>query len=912
MFANLRTLLSRMRNSFRDTSLDRDLEVEMASHLQFAIEDNLKSGMSQKEAQRQAQLSFGGPQQSKEAHRDSRGLPFLDSVLQDLRFAFRLFRKAPSFSVSAILTLALGIGATTAIFSVVYGVLLRPLPYPNPDRIARLWEQGANGNRMNFADPNFEDLRSQNKSLLAVAEYNSLVSTVAGSIEPARLNAASVSSDFFAVLGVHPVFGRSFAPEEQKFGASPVALVSHSFWRQSLNSTRDLSAVHLKINSQLVSIVGVLPPDFRYPDNSDFWMPREISERFPSRSAHNWQVVARLRDGFAVAGSRSELSTIAARLKQQFGDDTAMVAVAMEPLRNSITGNVRPALILLLGASSVLLLIACANVVNLALTQAAKRERELCTRAVLGAHRVRLVRQFLAEAFLLSSMGGALGVLLAHWGVDALLAFAPSNIPRLESVSIDKTVLIFSGATVFFVSIALGVFTALRAASVGDGQAALQTRGQTESREKQWAGKLISIGQLAAALVLLVGAGLLGKSLFRVLSLDPGFRTDHTLTMSFQLPASPDKNHRAVFLRELISRLRAQPGVEVVGGATDIPLSGDFLSDGTYVLMNEADITPSVQELMRRSATADLDKDPALLAEFTTFFEGLLRNKSRLGDADFTVATEGYFKALGIPLLQGRLFDDRDAADAPHAALISQSLAAEKWPNQNPLGHKIEFGNMDGDLRLLTVVGVVGDVRTRSLEVPPRPTIYVNGLQRANAVWRFTIFARTSVTPQSTFAASRAIVHGLDPEMPVEFSTLDQTFSTSLESRRFSLILIGSFSLAALLLAVVGIYGVTSYSVTRRVREIGIRMALGASASQILSMILLQTAATSAIGVSLGTLGSAALTRWIQSQLFGVSPLDPVIFVAVALLMLLVAQLAGLIPSRRASRVDPAVALRYE
>jgi len=899
-----------MRNFFGDSSLDRELESEMATHLQFAVEDNLKRGMSQPEAERQAHLSFGGPQQSKEAHRDSRGLPFLESLLQDLRFALRLFLKAPSFSISAILTLALGIGATTAIFSVVYGVLLRPLPYPHPDRIVRLWEQGAAGNRMNFADPNFEDIRSQNKSLLAVAEYNSGVATVTGAIEPARLNASSVSSDFFAVLGVHPVFGRSFAPEEQKFGASPVALVSHSFWRQSLNSTRDLSAVRLKINSQLVSIVGVLPPDFRYPVNSDIWMPREASARYPSRSAHNWQLVARLRDGFALAESRSELSTIAARLKQQFGDDTAMVAVAMEPLRNSITGNVRPALILLLGASSFLLLIACANVVNLALTQAAKRERELSTRAVLGAHRVRLVRQFLAEAFLLSSMGGALGVLLAHWGVDALLAFAPSNIPRLESVSIDKTVLVFSGATVFFVSIALGVFTALRAASVAGGQ--LQTRGQTESPEKQRAGKLISIGQLAAALVLLVGAGLLGKSLLRVLSVNPGFRTDHTLTMSFQLPASPDKNHRAVFLRELISRLRAQPGVEEVGGATSIPLSGDSLSDGTYVLMSEADVTPQTRGLMNRSATADLDKDPALLAEFTKFFEGLLSNKSRLGDADYTVSTEGYFKALGIPVLQGRLFDDRDTADAPHVALISQSLAAEKWPNQNPLGHNIEFGNMDGDLRLLTVVGVVGDVRNRTLEVPPRPTIYVNGLQRSNAAWRFTIFARTTATPQSTFAAARVIVRSLDPETPVEFGTLDQTFSTSLETRRFSLILVGCFSAAALLLAVVGIYGVTSYSVARRIREFGIRMALGASASQILAMILIQTAVTSLIGVTCGVLGSAALTRLIQSQLFSVSPLDPATFLAVIVLLLSVSQLAGLIPGRRASRVDPAVALRYE
>src|SRR5215467_4739651 len=564
MFSNLLNLFSRVRNLFRPALLDRDLDAEMASHLQLSIEENTSKGMSPQEAERQARISFGGPQQSKESHRDSRGLPALESVFQDLLFALRLFLRNPAYSVSAILTLALGIGATTAIFSVVYGVLLRPLPYPQPDRIVRLWEQGDSGNRMNFADPNFEDIRSQNKSLIAVAEYNSGVATVAGSIEPARMNASNVSKDFFDVLGVHPVFGRSFAPEEQKFGAAPVALVSHSFWCQSLNSTRDLSSVRLKVDSQLTAVVGVLPPDFRYPENSDIWMPREISERYPSRSAHNWHVVARLRDGFGLAASRGELSTIAARLKQQFGDDTNMVAVAMEPLRDTITGNVRPALVLLLGASGFLLLIACANVVNLTLSQAAKRERELSTRTVLGAHRLRLVRQFLTEAFLLSSLGGALGVLFAHWGVDALLAFAPSGIPRLESVSIDKIVLLFSAATVSLVSVALGVFTSFRAASCGDGQLALQTRGQTESREKQRIGKLISIGQLAAALVLLVGAGLLGKSLFRVLSVDPGFRTDHTLTMSFQLPSSPDKNHRAVFLRELISRLRTQPGVEEV------------------------------------------------------------------------------------------------------------------------------------------------------------------------------------------------------------------------------------------------------------------------------------------------------------------------------------------------------------
>jgi ABC-type antimicrobial peptide transport system permease subunit len=909
MFSNLYNLFSRVRNLFRPALLDRDLDAEMASHLQFSIEENTSKGMSPQEAERQARISFGGPQQTKESHRDSRGLPFLDSLAQDFRFAARLLLKTPSFSLSAVLTLALGIGATTAIFSVIYGVLLRPLPYPEPDQIVRLWEQNSSGGRMNFSDPNFEDVRSQSRYLASVAEYNSGMETISGAIEPERLNTASVSRDFFDVLGVHPFIGRSFGPDEQKFGAAPVAIVSHAFWRQYLNNTRDLGSVRLKVGDKVATVIGVMPFDFGFPDNSVAWLPREIFERFPSRSAHNWQVLARLREGSRLSEARSELDTVASRLKLQFGDDTMMTAVAIEPLRSALTGSVRPALLILLGASGVLLLIACANVANLALTQAARRERELCTRSVLGAQRIRLVRQFLTESFLLSLIGGTLGVLLANWGVNALLAFAPPNMPRLQSVSIDRTVLLFSTGTIFLVSIALGILTALRASFLADGQAALQSRGQTDSLQKHQVGRLLSIGQLASALILLVGAGLLGKSLLRVLSVDPGFRTDHTLTMSFLLP---DKSHRVTFLRELISRLRTLPGVEEVGGANTIPLSGDSMSDGTYVLMSDADITPQVQNLMQRSATADLDKDPALLAEFTKFFEGLLRNKSRLGDADYTIATEGYFKALGIQAVQGRLFDDRDTPDAPHVALISQSLAAEKWPGQNPLGHKIEFGNMDGDLRVLTIVGVVGDVRIQSLEVPSRPTIYVNGLQRSNAAWRFTIFARTSARPQSTFAAARAIARGLDPEIPVELATFDQTFSTSLESRRFTLILIGCFSVAALLLAVVGIYGVTSYSVTRRVREIGIRMALGATASQILAMILMQTAATSAIGVSIGTLGSAAVTRLIQSQLFGVSPLDPVVFVDVALLLLLVSQLAGLIPSRRASRVDPAVALRYE
>jgi ABC-type antimicrobial peptide transport system permease subunit len=913
MLANLRSLIARLQAFWRPASLDRDLDDELSSHLQFAIDENLQRGMSPQEAERNARISLGGPQQSKESHRDARSFPFLESLLQDLRFSLRLLFKNLSFSLSAIFTLALGIGATTAIFSVVYGVLLRPLPYPNPDRIVRIWELNANSNRMNFDDPSFDDVRSQNQTLLGMTEYRSGIETVSGAVEPTRLGISYVSEDFLNVMGVLPSFGRSFAPEEQRLGANAVALVSYSFWRQSLGSTRDLASVHVKVGSRLASVIGVMPPEFRFPENTDVWMPREITEKFPSRSAHNWQVLARVKKGVRPVQARSELSTIAARLKQQYGQETDTSALAIEPLRDAITGNVRPALFILLGASSFLLLIACANVVNLALAQATNRERELCARSVLGAHRLRLIRQFLTEAFLLSSIGGALGVLLAHWGVNALLAVAPSGMPRVEDVSIDRTVLLFSLGTVSLVSLALGIFTALRAAAMGkNGELSVQSRGQTDSPQKQRAGRLLSIGQLAAALVLLVGAGLLGKSLLRLLSVDLGFRTDNVLTMSFTLPDSEDRTQHSVFISELLSRLRALPGVQEVGGTTILPFVGPYFPDGSFAMMSPADISPRTQYLIDRSAKGGLEKDTALLTELSKFFDSLFSDPSRVGHADYTVASEGFFKTLAIPVLQGRLFDDRDTLDAPHVALVSQSLAAEKWPNQNPIGRTIEFGNMDGDLRLLTIVGVVGDVREHGIEVSPRPTIYVDYRQHPQVTFLFTVLLHTSAKPESSYAAVRNVMRTLNPEVPVQLGTLAQTYSNSFETRRFSLILVACFSLAALLLAAVGIYGVTSYSVARRIREFGIRMALGASAAQILAMILIQTAITSFIGVACGVAGSAALTRWIQSELFGVSPLDPAIILAVVLLLLLVSQIAGLIPGRRASRVDPAVALRHE
>jgi predicted permease len=816
----------------------------------------------------------------------------MSTLLQDLRYGFRMLAKNPGFTAVAVLTLALGIGANTAIFSVVYGVLLRPLPYPKPDQIVELREVNAKGGRMNFADPNFEDVRSQSHAFQGVAEYAAWLESVSGGSEPTRSMVASVSRDFFPLMRVGPVLGRGFATEEQRFGAAPVALVSYGYWKQYLGGTTDLARIKLTIESQLCSVIGVLPPGFRFPFDSDVWVPRELWERLPSRTAHNWHVVARLREGVPLAQARAELSGIAQRLKQQYGRDTNMTDVAVSPLRDALTSHVRPALLVLLGAVGFLLLVACANVVNLLLAQAAARERELAVRTALGAGRYRLVRQFLTEAVLLSVTGGALGIIAALWGVDALVALAPNNLPRLQDVSINLPVLSFTFALSVAVAAALGVFTALRATS-GELQAVLAERGQghTGTLRGQRLSRVIIAAQMAITVILLAGAGLLGRSLLRVLAVDPGFRTEHILTMDLAMPFAEkgtEKVQRVAFLSELFSRLRAVPGVREVGGVNGLPLTTG-LADGTYILMNPQEKMPRMEDLER-----------------------LFHDSTRTGDADYCVASQGYFRALGIPLLRGRLFDQRDTMDAPHVALISESLAREKWPNLDPLGRTIEFGNMDGDVRFLTVVGVVGDVREDSLEARPRPTIYVDYRQRPQATGRFTVVLRTETDPAVVFSAAREIVRGLDPNVPPSFSTFTEVFSASLKTRRFNLTLVGVFAATALVLAVAGIYGVMAYSVARRTHEMGVRIALGASAPDVLRLVLSQGMLTTVVGVAVGIAGSFALTRELQSLLFGVSATDPVTLAGGALLLSFAALLASYIPARRATKVDPMVALRHE
>jgi putative ABC transport system permease protein len=835
----------------------------------------------------------------------------MEQMWQDFRLALRMLAKNSSFAVTSIFTLALGIGASTAIFSVVYGVLLRPLPYRDADKIVRLWEQNDHGGRMNFADPNYEDVRAQNHSLASLAEYSVGLETVIAGSEASRTMVASVSRDFLRVMAVRPAFGREFAPEEQKPDAPPAALISHVYWKQSFGGTEDLASIRMRINGQPVSIIGVLPAGFRFPENTDIWVPREIFERYPSRTAHNWHVLGRLSAASNVNAARAELNTIAQNLKRQYGRDTAMVAVAIEPLREALTSNVRTGLLILLGGSILLLVIACANVMNLVLAQAAGREREISVRTALGAGRAQLVRQFLTESFALSLLGGAAGMVLAYWGLKGLLALAPDNLPRLDEVSINVPVLLFSLATTFAATIGLGMFTAYRAISAEPGAVLNETgRGQSGTARKQRLHRLIVAGQLALAMVLLVAAGLLGRSLVRVLSVNSGFRTEGVLTMELRLSEAVKKSDRIAFLNSMLAQLRQLPGVEEVGASNVLPLSDGMRPDGTYVIMNPLQISPHMQDLIRRSVEGSLEKDPARFEEFSKFFEDLFHDQAHTGEADYAAVTEGYFKSLNIPLLQGRLFDEHDTIDAPHVALISQSLAKEKWPNQEAVGRTIEFGNMDGDPRLLTVVGVVGDVRDHSLASAPQPIIYVNYRQRPQT--NYTIFMRTTGNNQTVVATARKIVHDLDATVPPRFSTLGNVYRASLGARRFSLTLGGIFAAAALLLAIAGIYGVTSYSVAQRTREIGVRIALGATTTEVMGMVLLQGAKTGLVGVAFGMAAVLAVTRWMQSQLFEVTATDPVTLLSVAALLLIVSLLACWVPGRRATQVDPVVALRYE
>jgi predicted permease len=816
----------------------------------------------------------------------------MGGLWQDLRHAARGLGKKPGVPAIMVGTLALAIGATTAIFSVVYGVLVRPLPYTDANQIMAIFEVNSNGTRSRLADPNFDDFRDQNHSFRAIAKYNANVVSVSGALQPTRTMVADVSPAFLTVFDIQPILGRDFSASDAKKGVGPTVLVSYGYWRQHLGSPNDLSQSHLKIDGLVYSVIGVLPAGFRFPADVDLWLPADLDGENPSRTSHSFNAVGRLRDGVTVEQANRDISMIARRIHETSSEqgDYLLKDGAVLPLQKSITGNARSPLLVLLGAVGFLLLVACANVANLLLAQASAREREIAVRSALGAARGRLISQFLAEALLLSLAGGGLGVVGALGGVAGLVALAPASLPRLDSVSISIPVLVFALVLSTAVAAGLGLFTALRGTS-GDLRKGLGEggRAQAGSHGSQRVGRVIVAAQIAITLVLVVGAGLLGRSLMNVLDVDPGFRVDKIVTMDVSLPWVDDSTARAgegIFFASLIDRLQHIPGVREAGATSGLPMTGG-LPDGMFLLMTQ-DETPKTKD----------------------GFDALFKQTARVGNADFCVATDGYFQVLGIRLIRGRIFDERDGANSPRVAVISESLARNRWPNQNPLGHTIEFGNMDGDLRLLTIVGIVGDTHEDGLDLPPHPTVYVDLFQRPRAA--MTVAMLSDADTRLVTSEARRILRDLDPESPARFRTLSQVYSASLGPRRFNVILLGFFGITALLLAAAGVFGVMAYSVSRRTREIGVRVALGASSTDVLRMILGQGLRTIFIGVAIGIAGSLALTRTVESLLFGVTATDPLTFGAVTLLLVGTALLACYIPARRATKVDPLVALRYE
>ena len=819
----------------------------------------------------------------------------MTTLFQDLRFAIRTLTKNPGFAVVAILTLALGIGASTAIFSVVDAVLLRPLPYPNPQKIVRVWEQAPDGHRMNLADPNFADFRAQNHTLTGLAEYSYWPTSVSGGSEPVRINIAEVSHDFFKSLGVEPFRGRAFVADEQILHGAPAMIVSYGYWRQYLDGSSDLSHFRLSMAGAVYPVVGVMPRGFDFPAGVSAWIPRELDPMLPSRTAHNWRGLGRVRSGVTVAQARADLDTIARRIKSRYGKEVDLSDAAVVPLADAMVGNVRAALLTLFAAVGLLLLVACANVAGLLLARTSARRKELAVRAALGASRGRLIRQFLAESFALSLAGGTCGAFLAIWSVRILPAILPANLPRQHGIAVNASVLLFTLGSTVAVALALGLFAAWHAGAENLQEAlSAGSRSYSGTGSSQRLRGLLVIGEIATTLVILAGAGLLGRSFLRLISVSPGFREENLITLAFSPPAArnPEETARQIqLLDDALARLRAIPGVQSAGLVDALPVAeaGD-MSSGTFLLLNG-------------------QKPPTNFQEFGR----IAQNPANAGLAFYCVASAGYFRTLDIPLMRGRFFNAQDGIDSPNVAVISETLARQRWPNQNPIGQVIDFGNMDGNLKPLTIVGIVADVRARGLDRPPSPIVYVTYRQRGlGFIPSATIIIRSAAAAGPIVSAARGIFHDLDPDVPVKFSTFADELGGWLANRRFLLLLVGLFAAAALALAAVGIYGIVAFSVARRTQEIGIRMALGAQPRDVLRLVVGEGARLAGIGVALGLAASLAVTRLMSSLLFGVKAADPFTFLGVALLLSLVVLAACYIPARRAMRLDPLIALRYE
>jgi putative ABC transport system permease protein len=881
-------LLARLRALTGRDRVIHDIDEEMRLHVELETEANIERGMSPGDARRSALRSFGNLGSIRDTAYGIRGGGMIETLLQDIKYGARVLAKHRGFTVVAVLTLALGIGANTAIFSVVNELLLRPLPFRDADRLVMLWEVTPEGRHQNTTSrANFRGWREQSKSFESMAAFSDQRLNLTGAGEPEEVSVQFATPELFQVLGVEPSIGRRITEDDARAGAPAVAVLSYGLWQRRFGGDPRLVGKPIMLNSEPFTVVGILPEGFQWHIRkrsgtgkpAEIWTVLDMPTEGSGARGRFLSTVARLKQGVTLEQAEAEMKTIASRLEQDAPRHNKGYGTEVIPLREQFVGNVRPALWLLLGAVGLVLLIACANVANLLLARAAAREKEIALRAALGAHRLRIVRQLLTESVLLSVLGSLLGLGLAWWGIQALIAISPRDLVNIQSVGLNFTVLAWTMAVSLVTGIIFGLVPALEATRFNLNDALKEggkgAEGQS-SRSRRLRSVLV-VAEVALALILLVSAGLLIKSFAQLQKINTGFNSDNVLTMVVRLPEGKYKEdpQLVAFFRQATERIRVLPGVRNVGMVNFLPLYGG-LGSATMFTIEGRPAPPVGQE-------------PG--------------TNVRVSDA-------GYFSALGIPLLRGRNFTESEASEPRHVIIISESFARKYFPGEEALGKRITVSMAEEPVPT-EIIGVVGDVRYDSLTDKAEPTVYFPHPELAYPF--MTLVIRTGGDPAEIAPAVEREVRAIDPDQPIsDVRTMNQVMADTLGRARFNTLLLALFAGLATLLAAVGIFGVMNYSVTLRTREIGLRMALGAQRGQVLMMILRQGLLLTLAGIGIGLIGALALTRIMSSLLFGVGASDPLTFTAIALLLAVVSLIACYIPARRATRVDPMIALRYE
>ena len=883
----LRIFGVRLRGLFLKQKLDGELDAELRTHLDMLVEENVRKGLTLEEARYAAHREFGGVEQAKELYRDRRGLPFLETLIEDVRYALRMLRKNPGFTAVAVVTLALGIGASTSVFSLINAVLIRTLPYKEPERLVYLWSPNPRFQLpVEYLTPmtaDFFDLQKQNHSFASLALVGAARFNLASEGRADPVGGARVTGDFFRTMGISPVLGRTVDAKDDQPGQEQVAVISDRLWRAQFGAEPDALNKFVLLDARPFQIIGVMPPGFGFPHATDvmdaakvtdIWIPWAMTaEQRSNRNDSAGNAIGRLRQGVCVEQAQSEMSTLMAKIDLlRLAEDRGFGAL-VQPFVASATGAPRRTLLLLIRAVTLLLLIACSNVASLAMARAAGRIREMGVRTALGAGRSRLIRQLLTESLFLAASGGALGCCVALASIRLLTRVDPGNIPRLRETSLDSRVLFFTLGVSVLTGLLFGLFPALTASRCDPSEvlahAGTRSVKGTRSRFRQG----LIIGQIALTMVLLTGSGLLIRSLVRVDAVEKGFEPHSTLTMNLSLDQRYTQSDRQIpFYRELVGKLIALPGVQAVGAVTNLPLGhGETLS--------------------------------WLTVEGYSFDEKVFFQTRSV--------TPRYFAAMGIRLLEGRSFLDDDSTGRPLVAIVNRSFAEKYFRGENVLGKRFHFIDGNPQPAWWTIVGVVADVRNRSLEEQPQLQAYLPFWQASAS--SAALVLRTSTDPASLASGVRKELHTIDPALAVaDVRTMDQLVSESTAMRRLQTLLLSIFAGAALLLSLVGLYALLAYSVRQRAPEIGVRMALGAQKSDVIWLVIGQGASLTFIGIAIGFASAWGLTRLLTSLLFGVQATDTVTFASVAIVFCVVALAACYLPARRAMRVDPMITLRYE